>query len=137
MDDLPATVGRITRKVDVIAPLYVGGLPAVYTIREGVVCVLHCRQKSYQKLSYSCKCYSLFFSVLQIGESFKGCMRQFELNNKSIDLANSKAIMGVRQCFSDFEPGVHFDGYGYAIYGKLPLCFYPGILCTCVQYLNP
>ena len=40
MDDLPATVGRITRKVDVIAPLYVGGLPAVYSIREGVVSII-------------------------------------------------------------------------------------------------
>ena len=40
VDDLPATVGRITRKVDVIAPLYVGGLPAVYSIREGVVSII-------------------------------------------------------------------------------------------------
>ncbi len=37
VDDLAATVGRITRKVDVIAPLYVGGLPAVYSSRDGVV----------------------------------------------------------------------------------------------------
>lgn len=53
----------------------------------------------------------------QMAESFKGCMRKFTLNSKHVDLANSKAIMGVRQCFSDFEPGVHFDGYGYGIYG--------------------
>ncbi len=37
VDDMEPTDGRITRKVDVIAPLYVGGLPKVYSAREGVV----------------------------------------------------------------------------------------------------
>lgn len=55
---------------------------------------------------------------LQEGESFKGCMRRFLLSGKEVDLANSKAIMGVRQCFSLVEPGIHFDGYGFATYGK-------------------
>lgn len=57
--------------------------------------------------------------TFQISESFKGCMRSFYLNSKTVDLVNSKAVMGVRQCFSRFEPGVHFDGYGYAVFGKI------------------
>ena len=62
--------------------------------------------------------------MFQVTESFKGCVREFHLNDKFVDVANSKAIMGVRQCFSKFEPGVHFDGYGYAIFCKYPkLCF--------------
>ncbi len=54
-----------------------------------------------------------------MSESFKGCMRNFHLNNKEQDLANSKAIMGVRNCYAKFEAGVHFDGFAYAIYGML------------------
>lgn len=46
-------------------------------------------------------------------------MRKFHLNDRDIDLANAKSIMGVRPCFTDVEPGVHLDGYGYAVYGKL------------------
>ena len=42
-------------------------------------------------------------------------MQNFMLNGNDVDLANSKAIMGVRQCYSHVEPGVHFDGFGYAI----------------------
>ena len=63
-------------------------------------------------------------------------MRQFELNNKSVDLANSKAIMGVRQCFSEFEPGVHFDGYGYAIYGKMPLSSKYPLHCVVLDFIT-
>ena len=37
IDDDPGMMGRITRRVDVIAPLYVGGIPRVYQIREGLV----------------------------------------------------------------------------------------------------
>ena len=85
----PVTSAPITRKVLITAPMYVGGLPFFYEPTVGLV-----------------------------SESFKGCLRQFELNNNLVDLANSKAIMGVRPCFSRSEPGVHFDGYGYAVFGK-------------------
>jgi len=51
-------------------------------------------------------------------ESFKGCIQDFYLNGKPVDVINSLQIMGVRQCFSTTEPGVHFDSFGYAIYGS-------------------
>ena len=89
MDSDPPTKAAITRKVPVIAPMYVGGLPLFYDAQEGLV-----------------------------SESFKGCLRGLELNKNLVDVANSKSIMGVRPCFATNEPGVHFDGYGYAVYGK-------------------
>jgi len=49
-------------------------------------------------------------------ESFKGCIQDFFLNGKPVDVINSRKVMGVRPCFSNIEPGVHFD-YGFAIYG--------------------
>lgn len=90
IDSYPIATAPIMRKVPVIAPMYVGGLPLFYEAQEPLV-----------------------------SESFKGCLRQMELNNNMVDVANSKSIMGVRPCFADNEPGVHFDGYGYAVYSKL------------------
>lgn len=40
VDNLPSTTGRITRRVDVIAPLYVGGLPSIFKPRAGIVSML-------------------------------------------------------------------------------------------------
>ena len=37
VDNDPGIRGRITRRVDVIAPLYVGGVPKVYKLRQGLV----------------------------------------------------------------------------------------------------
>ena len=37
VDDDPGINGRITRRVDVIAPLYVGGIPKVYKLRDDLV----------------------------------------------------------------------------------------------------
>jgi len=54
-------------------------------------------------------------------ESFKGCIQDFYLNGKPVDVINSLQIMGVRQCFSTTERGVHFDSYGFAIYGLYDL----------------
>jgi len=51
-------------------------------------------------------------------ESFKGCVKDFDLNGHPVDILNSKAIMGVKQCYSKSERGVHFDGYGYAVFGE-------------------
>ena len=50
-------------------------------------------------------------------------MRSFYLNREYVDLVNSKAVMGVRQCFSSFEEGTHLDGYGYAVYGMFTNIF--------------
>jgi len=58
-------------------------------------------------------------------ESFKGCVRDFFLNGKSVDVINSLKILGVRQCSSRIEPGVYFDAESYAIYG----------LCTSYVYV--
>ena len=37
VDNGDTTEGRITRRVDVIAPLYVGGLPSIFRPRDGIV----------------------------------------------------------------------------------------------------
>lgn len=60
-------------------------------------------------------------TVLQMTESFKGCIQDFYLNGKAVDVINSLKIMGVRQCFLQTEPGVHFDSYGFAVYGRYAL----------------
>ena len=38
VDTLPVTTGRITRRVDVSAPLYVGGVPQAFRASAGIVC---------------------------------------------------------------------------------------------------
>ncbi|CAH1775237.1 unnamed protein product [Owenia fusiformis] len=78
---------KIARKIDVQAPMYVGGLPEIYELRSGLE-----------------------------PESFKGCMRKFVLNDEKIDLANSKSIMGIGSCYETTEKGVYFNGDAYAIY---------------------
>lgn len=45
-------------------------------------------------------------------------MREFYLNGRHVDIINSLAIMGVRQCYKTVEEGVHFDSFGYAVYCK-------------------
>ena len=50
-------------------------------------------------------------------ESFKGCIQDFFLNGKPVDVINSLKVMGVRHCFLNTEPGVHFDSFGFAVYG--------------------
>ena len=41
VDTLPVTTGRITRRVDVSAPLYVGGLPQGFRATAGIVSPIH------------------------------------------------------------------------------------------------
>ena len=84
---LPST--RITKKLDVIAPVYVGGLPKAYTVGSNVE-----------------------------AESYKGCMREFSLNGIYQDLLNSKALMGIRQCYQEVEHGVYFSYGAHAVYGE-------------------
>ena len=84
---LPST--RITKKLDVIAPVYVGGLPRAYRVGPNVE-----------------------------SESYKGCMREFRLNGVYEDLLNSKALMGIRQCYEQVEHGVYFSYGAHAIYGE-------------------
>ena len=52
-----------------------------------------------------------------MSESFKGCMRDFRLNDKPIVLSEAPSVMGVRRCFENVEAGAYFSGYGYAQYG--------------------
>ena len=80
---------RITRKLDVIAPVYVGGLPAVYEPTDNVT-----------------------------RESFKGCLREFHLNDEYHNLLNSKSMMGIRQCYQTVESAVYFKLGAHAVYGK-------------------
>ena len=52
-----------------------------------------------------------------MSESFKGCMRRFELNEEAIDLSGARSIMGVNRCYENVERGAFFNGYAYAQYG--------------------
>ncbi|XP_013397032.1 laminin subunit alpha-2 isoform X2 [Lingula anatina] len=87
VDEGPDIVGRIANKIDVLAPMYVGGLPRGYNMRMGLV-----------------------------PDSLKGCVRGFRLNSQKVDLIQSKAIMGVSTCNKYYEKGVYFSGYAYGIY---------------------
>jgi len=65
-------------------------------------------------------------------ESFKGCIQDVFLNGKPVDVLNSLKIMGVRQCFSTIEPGVHFDSYGFAVYGLFVLTYIYCLIFHCL-----
>ncbi|KAG1688578.1 Laminin subunit alpha-2 [Nymphon striatum] len=52
-----------------------------------------------------------------VTETFKGCIRNFKLNDKFLDLASGK-VTNVGQCFSKIEAGSYFGGDAYAIFSK-------------------
>ena len=67
-------------------------------------------------------------------ESYKGCMSDMKMNDEIYDIMNSKAIMGVRPCFSEVEPGAHFSGFGYVFYGNNLTMYFVLIIRLCILY---
>lgn len=51
-------------------------------------------------------------------EEFKGCIRQFKVNNTTQDLAKPGRHFNVGQCFPKVEKGSYFPGDAYAIYSE-------------------
>ncbi|XP_054719082.1 laminin subunit alpha-1-like [Uloborus diversus] len=79
---------KVRRRLALRSPLYVGGVPEDMGDIHKVVL-----------------------------ESFKGCIRNFHLNGKYLDIAREE-LQHVGQCFSTIEPGAYFPGDAYAIYDK-------------------
>lgn len=51
-------------------------------------------------------------------EQFKGCIRKFQINNATQDLARPGRHFNVGQCFPTVEKGSYFPGDAYVIYSK-------------------
>ncbi|XP_064486467.1 laminin subunit alpha lam-3-like [Ornithodoros turicata] len=77
------------RKVPFSSSLYVGGIPQRLPIPGGLV----------------------------VKESFKGCIRNLNLNERPIDLASGESHT-IGQCFSSIEKGAFFQGDAYAVYAN-------------------
>nr|XP_042897336.1 laminin subunit alpha-1 isoform X3 [Parasteatoda tepidariorum] len=77
---------KVRRRLALRSPLYVGGVPEDMEPIPKVVM-----------------------------ESFRGCIRNFNLNGYYLDIASSE-LHNVGHCFSTIEPGASFSGDAYAIY---------------------
>lgn len=51
-------------------------------------------------------------------EQFKGCIRKFQINNSTQDLARPGRHFNVGQCFPTVEKGSYFPGDAYVIYSN-------------------
>lgn len=54
---------------------------------------------------------------IKMKESFKGCIRNFNVDGNNVDLASGEAH-GIGQCFTNIEPGAFFQGDAYAVYDE-------------------
>ncbi|KAJ8033997.1 Laminin subunit alpha-2 [Holothuria leucospilota] len=82
------TIGSASR-LNVASPLYIGGVPEGFKIRQ--------------------------IGEESIG-SFQGCIRKFELNDKQLDLPNvAIATSGTSLCYTNTQPGAFFTGDSYII----------------------
>lgn len=88
VDDKPALKLRVHRRLPFRSPLYVGGISQGLPVPEELV-----------------------------KESFRGCIRNFSLNQRPIDLAGGEAHT-IGQCFNAIEPGAFFPGDAYAVYAE-------------------
>ncbi|GIX95697.1 laminin subunit alpha-1, partial [Caerostris darwini] len=77
---------KVRRRLTLRSPMYVGGAPEEIEAIHKVVM-----------------------------ESFKGCIRNFHLNGKYLDIASGE-LQNVGHCFSTIEPGAFFSGDAFAIY---------------------
>lgn len=66
---------------------------------------------------------SLPSELLSKLEEFKGCIRQFKVNNTTQDLARPGRHFNVGQCFPKVEKGSYFPGDAYAIYSECIFLF--------------
>ncbi|KAL3223356.1 hypothetical protein MRX96_027607 [Rhipicephalus microplus] len=88
VDDKAALKLQVHRRMPFRGPLYVGGIASGLSVPEDLV-----------------------------KESFKGCIRNFNVNSRSVDLASGKS-QGVGQCFTNIELGAFFQGDAYAVYDE-------------------
>ncbi|XP_075729518.1 wing blister isoform X1 [Rhipicephalus microplus] len=88
VDDKAALKLQVHRRMPFRGPLYVGGIASGLSVPEDLV-----------------------------KESFKGCIRNFNVNSRSVDLASGKS-QGVGQCFANIELGAFFQGDAYAVYDE-------------------
>ncbi|XP_035384872.1 laminin subunit alpha-2-like isoform X4 [Electrophorus electricus] len=72
--------------LDVVGMLYVGGLPLNYTTKR----------------------------IGPVVYSIDGCIRNFWMQNRSVDMENPVSSYRVGSCFANPQPGSYFDGTGYA-----------------------
>ncbi|KAF8792889.1 Laminin subunit alpha-1 like protein [Argiope bruennichi] len=79
---------KVRRRLTLRSPLYVGGVPEEMEAIHKVVM-----------------------------ESFKGCIRNFHLNGKYLDIASGE-LQNVGHCFQTIEPGAYFSGDAFAIYAS-------------------
>ncbi|XP_075525225.1 wing blister isoform X1 [Dermacentor variabilis] len=88
VDDKAALMLQVHKRMHFRSPLYVGGIASSLSVPEDLV-----------------------------KESFKGCIRNFNVNNRYVDLASGESN-GVGQCFANIEPGAFFQGDAYAVYDE-------------------
>ncbi|XP_060707105.1 laminin subunit alpha-2 isoform X2 [Hemiscyllium ocellatum] len=72
--------------LDVVGMIYIGGLPKNYTTRR----------------------------IGRVLYSINACIRNFKLNNKTLDLDNPTSSLDVGVCFLNSQRGNYFDGTGFA-----------------------
>ncbi|XP_048452999.1 laminin subunit alpha-2-like [Rhincodon typus] len=77
--------------LDVVGMIYIGGLPKNYTTRR----------------------------IGRVLYSINACIRNFKLNNKTLDLDNPTSSLDVGVCFLNSQRGNYFDGTGFAKAGDM------------------
>ncbi|XP_029841229.2 laminin subunit alpha-1 [Ixodes scapularis] len=88
VDDKPALKLQVHKRLPFRGPLHVGGIAKGVSVPEELK-----------------------------RESFKGCIRNFNLNGQMVDLAKGES-RGIGVCFATIEPGALFEGDAYAVYGE-------------------
>ncbi|XP_072107642.1 laminin subunit alpha-2 isoform X2 [Mobula birostris] len=72
--------------LDVVGMIYIGGLPKNYTTRR----------------------------IGRVVYSINACIRNFKLNDNTLDLDNPASSLDVGTCFLNSQKGTYFDGTGFA-----------------------
>ncbi|XP_055956666.1 laminin subunit alpha-2 isoform X2 [Patella vulgata] len=90
VDGVETRQGRIRAKLDIDAPIYIGGLPDDFEHSNTEV----------------------------VRNSLRGCMKNLIINKDQIDLADTKIISGVGQCYRDVEKGAYFTGTSWGAYSN-------------------
>ncbi len=88
---------KVRRKIALRSPVYIGGVP------EG----FNGFNDNDNKL---------------IRESFKGCLKNFNINNQYVDLAGG-LMHNVSECYTRIEKGAYFAGDGFAVFGNIKYVF--------------
>ena len=66
-----------------------------------------------------CESNDKMITVLQVSESFKGCMLELKLNDELTDIVNAAGVQGLQNCYKTVERGAYFPGFGeFAEIGK-------------------